>query len=351
MDTSASLVRSYVENASSKKLGDLFEYAIKQRITVLKNQSALVPIAQANIEAEKVTLITIKPEMEDDEDLEKLVPLRALWVTNSSGLTLDGGSFNIVEDGSFGGEGMIEEIRPDEKRLISYAADTAVRITVEGDDEDRPVTRVKIAEGIMKLTSEERAKITYTVHNSDKSSRTVVIEHPVVEEWKLVDGVKPAETTASYHRFKVPVAAGETEELAVEQFHPSETTYALTNITDDQIKLWTSQRTIKPELEQAFRKLLAKKSEISGVDAQLGIRRAEIQQITQEQQRIRDNMKALKGSSEEKALTQRYVQSLNAQEDRLTTLNTEIKQLNIQRNQRNEELRTMALGITLDETL
>jgi hypothetical protein len=351
VDTSTALVSSFVENASGKKLGDLFEYAIKEKITVLKNQSALVPIAQANIAAEKVTLVTIKPDMVDDEDAEKIVPLRALWITNSSGLTLDGGSFNIVEDGSFGGEGMVEEIRPEEKRLLSYAADTAVRVAVEGDDEEQPVTRVKIAEGLMKLTREERAKITYTIHNSDKSPRTVVIEHPITEDWKLVDGLKPAETTASYHRFKVPVAAGETEELAVEQFHPSETTYALTNITDDQIKLWTSQRTIKPELEQAFRKLLAKKSEISGVDAQLGIRRAEIQQITQEQQRIRDNMKALKGSAEEKALTQRYVQSLNAQEDRLTALNTEIKELNIQRNQRNEELRTMALGITLDETL
>jgi uncharacterized phage infection (PIP) family protein YhgE len=179
----------------------------------------------------------------------------------------------------------------------------------------------------------------------------VVVEHHNRDDWKLVDGLKPAETTASYYRFKLPVEAGKTAELKVEEYSPSETTYALTNITDDQIKLWTSQRTIKPELEQTFRKLLSKKAEISAVDAQLGIRRAEIQQITQEQQRIRDNMKALKGSAEEKALTQRYVQSLNAQEDRLTTLNTEIKQLNIQRNQRNEELRTMALGITLDESL
>jgi hypothetical protein len=204
---------------------------------------------------------------------------------------------------------------------------------------------------LMKLTREERETKIYKVHNSDKSPRMVVVEHHNRDDWKLVDGLKPAETTASYYRFKLPVEAGKTAELKVEEYSPSETTYALTNITDDQIKLWTSQRTIKPELEQTFRKLLAKKAEISAVDAQLGIRRAEIQQITQEQQRIRDNMKALKGSAEEKALTQRYVQSLNTQEDRLTTLNTEIKQRNIQRNQRNEELRTMALGITLDESL
>ena len=266
-------------------------------------------------------------------------------------VTLDGGSFNIVEEGSFGGEGLMEEIRPDEKRLLSYAADTALRVETDDESEDRPVTRVKIVEGLMKLTREERETKIYKVHNSDKSPRMVVVEHHNRDDWKLVDGLKPAETTASYYRFKLPVEAGKTAELKVEEYSPSETTYALTNITDDQIKLWTSQRTIKPELEQTFRKLLSKKAEISAVDAQLGIRRAEIQQITQEQQRIRDNMKALKGSAEEKALTQRYVQAFNTQEDRLATLNTEIKQLNLQRNQRNEELRTMALGITLDESL
>jgi hypothetical protein len=345
IETSSAMIRSYTESASTKKLGDLFEYAIKEKITVLKNQSALVPITQADISAEKVTLINTT------EDGDTTVPLRALWITNSSGLTLDGGSFNIVEEDSFGGEGLMEEIRPDEKRLLSYAADTALRVETDDESEDRPVTRVKIAEGLMKLTREERETKIYKVHNSDKTSRTIVIEHRNRDDWKLVDGLKPAETTASYYRFKLPVEAGKTAELKVEEYSPSETTFALTNITDDQIKLWTSQRTIKPELEQAFRKLLAKKSEISAVDAQLGIRHAEIQQITQEQQRIRDNMKALKGSAEEKALTQRYVQSFNTQEDRLATLNTEIKQLNIQRNQRNEELRVMALGITLDETL
>src|SRR5262249_17915278 len=42
--------------AESKDLGDYFEYNIKQPITIGKNQSALVPILQARIEAEKVSL-------------------------------------------------------------------------------------------------------------------------------------------------------------------------------------------------------------------------------------------------------------------------------------------------------
>jgi len=42
--------------ASGQELGDLFEYKLKDRVTLKKNQSALVPIAQIEIQAEKVSL-------------------------------------------------------------------------------------------------------------------------------------------------------------------------------------------------------------------------------------------------------------------------------------------------------
>ena len=86
INTESAMISSYTSSAAGKKLGDLFEYAIKEKITVLKNQSALVPITQSDISAEKVTLINTT------EDGDTTVPLRALWITNSSGLTLDGGS-------------------------------------------------------------------------------------------------------------------------------------------------------------------------------------------------------------------------------------------------------------------
>ena len=43
--------------AQAQELGDYFEYNIKQAITIGKNQSALVPILQSRMEAEKVTLV------------------------------------------------------------------------------------------------------------------------------------------------------------------------------------------------------------------------------------------------------------------------------------------------------
>jgi hypothetical protein len=43
----------------------------------------------------------------------------------------------------------------------------------------------------------------------------------------------------------------------------------------------------------------------------------ETQSIAADQERVRENMRALRGSSEEKQLLQRYTRQLNQREDRL----------------------------------
>lgn len=62
-------------------------------------------------------------------------------------------------------------------------------------------------------------------------------------------------------------------------------------------------------------------------------------------------MKALKGSSEERALLQRYAHQLDQQEDRLNILQKEISDLNDKKDKADEELDRIIQGIVMDETL
>jgi hypothetical protein len=318
----------------------MFEYTLNQNVTVLQNQSALVPIVQARVDAERVTLWNEREH----------TPLRALWLTNSSGLTLDAGSFNIVEAGTFAGEGLLAEVHPNERRLLSYAADTAVRIKSQGASEQRPYTRLRAARGILFLTRELRETRTYTISNSDTTARSVVIEHPARSGWHFLDqSLKPEESSNSYHRFRVKVAPASTEKLVVAEYYPQETTYALNTIDDKTIGFILKSSGIQPEVESSLRKLLAKKDEIAGVERQLQERRNEIERINQEQSRIRENMKSLKGSPEEKALLQRYVTGLNQQEDRLAALNSEISRKELELNAHQSEYQQMAESMAFDQ--
>jgi predicted nucleic acid-binding Zn-ribbon protein len=79
--------------------------------------------------------------------------------------------------------------------------------------------------------------------------------------------------------------------------------------------------------------------------------RQEINRINGEENRLRENMKALRGSVEEKALLQRYVQQLNSQEDRLVALNREINNLENLRSTLTEQLDLMVQKIAVDEKI
>jgi hypothetical protein len=326
--------------AEAKDLGDYFEYNLKQKITIGKNQSALVPILQSPIEAEKVTIWN-----ENTREIR-----RALWITNSSGLTLDSGTFNILESDTFAGEGLIETVHPAERRLISFAADPALRVTMEQESSQRPVTHVHIAKGLMYVTREQREIRKITLHNVDAAPRQVVIEHPARENWKLVEGPKPEETSASYLRFRVSVPAGKTENLHIEEYHPENSQFVLTNLDQKQVALIMEQRQITPAMLDIFRRVLEQKNKVSDLDGQIKSRQRDVESITKDQARLRENMKALKGSVEEKALLQRYTRILDSQEDRLNALNKEIADLQEKHTQAQSQLDRIVQEVVLEES-
>ena len=330
--------------AQGQELGDLFEYKLKERVTIRKNQSALVPIIQTDIAGEKVSLW--------NQASSTPRPLRALWLTNSSLLTLDGGSFSVLEDETFAGEGLLEPIKPGEKRLLSYAADLGVLVDTKLESDQQRVTRVRILRGVMIHSNELRERKTYTVRNEDTTPRSVVIEHLARPEWKLAaDGPKPEEISAGLYRFRLTVEPKKTATLVVREARPLETRYALGNLTDDQIALFLRERTVNPDVEQALRRIVAQKNEVARFQMQIEQRQKEISRIFEDQQRLRENMKALKGSAEEKALTQRYTQQLADQETRLETLRREMADLESKRQQAQAALDAMIQEVALDVNL
>jgi hypothetical protein len=320
-----------ISTAATQDIGDLFEYRIKQPVTIHKNQSALVPILQARVDAEKVTLWGPgKPR-----------PLRALWLTNSSGLTLDGGTFSIQEAQTFAGEGLMDAIRPNEKRLISYATDPAVQVKPEVKGEGHLTTLVRIHRGVMYQESEERQHHTYTVRNQDSTEREVIIEHPERNGWKLAEGAKPEETSASAYRFRLKVEPEKTSSLEFEEIHSFGVNYLLSNLTPDQITLFAHQGWMNQKLENAIRPIMQQKDEIAGYAEQISATKGKINSIFEDQKRLRENLSALKGGTEVRSLAQRYTNELNREEDELASLRKNLADLQDKHTAANQKLNEM----------
>jgi hypothetical protein len=330
--------------AEGMDFDDLYEYKLKDRVTIRKNQSAMVPIVQSEIRAEKVSLWTGSTYFGH--------PLRGVWLSNTSGATLDGGNFSVIDDEIFAGQGLLDPIKPDERRLLSYATDLGMLVRAAGSASPQRYTRVAIAHGVMIRTGEEREKKIYTIRNEDTSPRTLIIEHPLRLGWNLSkDTLRPEETTASNYRFRVAMGAKQSTTLEVNESHPLQTQVQLTSVTDDQVAALLKEGSITPEIEQALREILDQKAQVAELDSEAEARDTETSSIYDDQQRLRENLKSLKGTAEEKALTQRYTKQLSDQETRLDKLREEKAALEQKSASAQEQLDKMIEELAIEATL
>jgi len=320
--------------ASGQELGDLFEYKLKDRVTLKKNQSALVPIAQTEIEAEKVSLWS--------GTTGSGRPLRGLWLKNTSALTFDGGSFSVLENEVFAGEGLTDSIKPGERRLISYATDLGIVMEASKNSQPQHVTKVKISKGVLTQVSELHERTLYVARNQDANTRTLVIEHSARVDWQLAKSAKePEEKAPRVYRFRVEVPSKSTASLPVEEVRTLATSYELSKLNQEQIAVFVKQGTITGEMAEALKKITVQKAVVAKLEEEMENRQKDIDRIVEDQGRLRENMKALRGSAEEKALLQRYTKQLDEQETQLDALRRKIRDTEAQRDKANAELDKM----------
>jgi len=294
---------------------DFFAYNLTDPVTIRKNESALVPILQAKVPADVVTLVSSNGYVVQQ-------PLRALWITNTTNLTLDRGSFSLIENGAFGGEGLLDPIHPAEKRLLSYAADQAVHVSTESQNNSNHVDHVTASKGVLVLHRAEVREITYVIHNAAATNRTIVLEHPVQNGYTLDSDPKPEETTPSVYRFRVSAAAGETVRLHVGVRHRGVTRFELTRSDEAQLALIVQQSNGVPGIEASLAPILEARRHVADAQTAVNQTNDKIAALRNDEDRQRANITALQNA--DKASRDRFVHDLNKTEDDIAGAQAEL---------------------------
>src|SRR5205085_12016812 len=155
-----------------------FEYRIGAPVTIRKSESAMLPFLQDKITARKLLIYY---------DQSTAHPLNAAEITNTTGKTLDGGPITVFDAGAYGGEALMETVKTGDKRLLSYAVDLGTRITTQFDSKGEVVREIHFRRGILNTRTAAIETKTYTIHNVDRKSKTLIIVHPARPEYALPD--------------------------------------------------------------------------------------------------------------------------------------------------------------------
>jgi len=322
-------------DVSTNAFDDFFEYALAAPVTIHKNESAMVPILQQEFPAEHVTLWSEKER----------TPLRAVWLENKSKLTLDSGSFSIFESGEFAGEGLLDPIHPGEKRLLSYAADQAVRVKVTNRESKRTLHHVQVLKGgVIVETHLDIVSVTYTANNSGDDQRDVLIEHPRRNNgWSLDGDLKAAESSPNLYRFRLPVAAHDEASIEVRE-HGPENTEVFLNANHDQTAYLLDLVKRVPDALDKLKPVIDAYAALAELGRKIDDSKKTEETAAADEARDRDNLTALKGNDAAK----RFVDELNRAEDLLQATRKQTSDLEQQKQAAVDKLNNLIAGLSID---
>jgi len=302
--------------AQARDVGNFFQYEIGTPVTLPRQQSAMLPIVNEEVQGTRVSIYN--PRVQPKH------PLAGLRFTNTTKVHLMQGPITVFDGGVYAGDAKIEDLPPKSTRLISYALDLETEVAPLSKSEPDQLVSVKIFKGVLHAMRKYTRAQEYTVKNSGRRTKTVLIEQPLDPNWTLVSPKEPAEKTRDMYRFAVEAKPGEPAKLVVQEERIESQQIAIFNLDDNMIRIYISSPVVSEKVKAALQEVIKRKHELALLVAERQRLEQRIREIDQDQARIRQNMAQLDRNSE---LYKSYVADFTAQEAEIKKLRAQIAAL------------------------
>jgi hypothetical protein len=301
--------------ALAETIGDQARYTIDHKISLARQRSALLPLVNQEITSQRVSIF--------NEKVNSKFPLRGLKIKNSTGQNLMQGPVSVYEGGSYAGDARLPDLQANEERLLSFAVDQAVEVKSEAKSEPESLTMVRVLKGVLEETHRQHSTVKYLIKNRSGQERTLIVEHPIQSDWKLVGAEKPAERSRDSYRFewKVPSGKGVVREVVEERTRQART--VLLSMNPSQIGLLMRSNAASPKLREELRKVIEYKNRLSDTQKEKGRLRSQFSDVTQEQNRVRTSLEKVPANT---SLHKRYLEKLDKLETEIEMLQAKIKE-------------------------
>lgn len=313
--------------AAGAEVGDLFQYVVGN-VALPRQRSAMIPIVNEDVAVERLSIY--------NASVQPTHPLLGARLHNTTALHLAAGPATVFDASSYTGDARLSDLPPGQYRLLSYALDLDVRVVTEAAPMEEVIQTGRIVDGVLEATRKRTSAQTYTLVNEDGDERTVLIEHPRRSGWTLVEMPEPLESTAALHRFRVTVPAGETVPFTVREEEVLEESIALINTNESRLSYYVRATRLPEPVKAALREAMKRQAEVARLTREIQQIEQAQAAITQEQARIRENMRTVDASSD---YYKRLLTKLEEQEDQIEQNQRSIENLRREQAEREQDLR------------
>jgi hypothetical protein len=172
--------------------GSLSRYDVPCPVSVTRNQSAFVPFLREEMRAQKVRLF--------DASMRKGNPMSALMLINRTGRHVQAGPATVIDrESRFLGELSLPELAPCDERIVPFAVDLKIVITIDFDISALKFHRATIeaGSGTLCLHRRRRQRTIYTIANAGDRDVDLFLRHRFLDGWSLGSTSPPPPSSSS----------------------------------------------------------------------------------------------------------------------------------------------------------
>ena len=327
---------SYQAIANASKMGELFQYTVGN-VTLARQKSAMLPIIGDSVSIQRLSIY--------NADVLRRNPLNGVLLKNTTDKHLLQGPVTVLDKGSYAGDARIDNVGPGQERLLSYGIDLDMTVDNTKQSSTTAVTTATIQKGLLVLTHKLTYSVEYAADNKSDKEKTLVIEHPIRPGWHLVDTRPPMEKTSSYYRFKGTAPANQITTLAVKEEVAQTEPVAMIDATIDMLLAYNRNGEIPKAVRDAIARAAQLRQLVADADRDINVRNQQINEITAEQNRIRENMKTVAQTTQ---YYERLLAKLNEQESSIETLQRERAAIVVRRDAARKDLDDYLSNLTID---
>ena len=282
-------------NPAGSTAGQMFAFTSAEPVKLGRQKSMMMPLTLSTLPAEKVSVFSSFSSIPYGVSVH---PKFCIRVENTSGLKLPAGPVTVFDGGEYAGDALLEFLGENEKRLIAYGDDIEVSGS-KSENAVRNIESVKIAGGILSVSYRQIQTSTYSVKNTDKKERTVIIEHAKKAGFDLATKAALEETTAGKYRFKLKAAGASTAELKVEESKTYGETRKILDMSSESFVSYTTNAEMPEKVKKAFEAIIKEREKVFAAQKVLADLQNRQTELVREQERVRKNLEALGTESAE----------------------------------------------------
>ena len=294
--------------AYGQAAGELFRFTIANPVDLPRRRSAMLPIINQAVNAEKVSIYNSR--------VNARFPLNGAILTNNTDLNLPAGPVTVYDGGMYAGDAQLDNLQRGDKRLLAYAEDLDVTVDPSLSSTSH-IASASLIKGILNITRLISYTQTYRIQNKATAAKTLIVEYPFYPGRKLVEPAKYEEKTASLYRFRVPVKAESTSDFVIKEDQPTGEVVALLDRPVDNLMIYFNNQAIPQKVRDALAQAIQLKNALTDAQRELDQLTAELASINSDQARLRPNLQVVGRDS---PLGKRYVEKLGQEEDRIEKL-------------------------------